>query len=385
MRIGIDARTILNPEHGDAIGSGHYTYQIIRHLLEIDQENEYVLFFDFRVREKDIRKFTRKNTRVRFYPFSDYKKYLPGAYSEILGRATLVRERLDILHSTSPLSRIPSGYRGKCITTIHNLGVFSYPELYSPLRRAKERAKIKFAIGKSDRIIASSQSIANDLVRLFGVSEERVSIIPAGIDKRFFDPPATDGSKFRAKHTIEKPYILFLGTLSPINNIVRLIEAFAEFKKTEIGKPYQLVLAGKRDWLSKMYRQTAKDFKVNADVRFTGYVVGDDLVPLFRNAEFAVMPSLYEGFGSTVLEALATGTPIIAADIPALREIADDFVRFTDPLDASAMAQSLEMFARDEALRKTFAEKGIERARRYGWSETARGTLALYRDVVKNH
>src|SRR5512135_659155 len=102
MRIGIDARTILNPEKGDAIGVGHYTYQLIRHLLNIDKVNEYVLFFDFHVREKDVKKFTCPNTKIKFYPFSDYKKYLPGAYSELLGTATLNKEKLDVLHSTSP-------------------------------------------------------------------------------------------------------------------------------------------------------------------------------------------------------------------------------------------------------------------------------------------
>ncbi len=124
MRIGIDARTILNPEKGEAIGVGHYTYQLIRHLLDFDKENEYVLFFDFRVREKDVKKFTRPNTKIKFYPFSDYKKYLPGAYSEILGTATLAKENLDILHSTSPLSRIPVGYRGKCVVTFHDLAIY---------------------------------------------------------------------------------------------------------------------------------------------------------------------------------------------------------------------------------------------------------------------
>jgi len=383
MRIGIDARTILNPEHGDAIGSGHYTYQIIRHLLEIDRENEYVLFFDFRVREKDVRKFTRENVHIRFYPFSDYKKYLPGAYSEILGRATLVRERLDVLHSTSPLSRIPAGYGGTCITTFHNLGVFEHPELYPPVRRAGERAKAKFAAQKSHRIIASSQSVADDIVRLFKVPSERISVIPAGVDTRFFHPPATDGSKFRAKHKIEKPYMLFLGTLSPINNIPRLIEAFARFKKTDAGKKYRLVLAGKRDWLSKVYRQTAKDFGVASSVLFTGYVVGDDLVPLFRNAEFFTMPSLYEGFGSTVLEALAAGAPTIASRLPALEEAAGDAVRFVNPLDAEDMAKAFEEFAKDDDLRRDFASRGPDRARKYDWNATAERTLAVYRELVK--
>src|SRR3989339_368717 len=113
MKIGIDARTILNPEKGDAIGVGHYTYQLIRHLLDADKENEYVLFFDYRVREKDIKKFTRPNSKIKFYPFSDYKKYLPGAYNEILGTATLAREHLDIFHATSPMSPVSTAHPGE--------------------------------------------------------------------------------------------------------------------------------------------------------------------------------------------------------------------------------------------------------------------------------
>ncbi|MFZ2993843.1 MAG: hypothetical protein WA064_01660, partial [Candidatus Moraniibacteriota bacterium] len=133
MKIGIDARTILNPERGEAIGAGHYAYQLIRHLLELDRENEYVIFFDFRVREKDVAKFSRDNVKIKFYPFSDYKKYLPGAYSEILGTATLSREKLDVLHTTSPMSRIPSTYSGKTIVTIYDLAVMKVPEVFPQL------------------------------------------------------------------------------------------------------------------------------------------------------------------------------------------------------------------------------------------------------------
>src|SRR3989338_8286986 len=134
MRIGIDARTILSPEKGEAIGIGHYTYQLIRHLLDLDKENEYVIFFDFRVREKDVKKFSRPNVKIKFYPFSDYKKYLPGAYSEILGTATLQKENLDVLHSTSPQSRIPAAYRGKTVVTFHDLGVYKASKCYPKMR-----------------------------------------------------------------------------------------------------------------------------------------------------------------------------------------------------------------------------------------------------------
>jgi hypothetical protein len=163
MKIGIDARTILNPEKGDAIGVGHYTYQLIRHLLDTDKENEYVLFFDFRVREKDVKKFSRPNVKIKFYPYSDYKKYLPGAYNEILGTATLAREHLDIIHTTSPMSRIPMTYHGKTVVTFHDLAVYKIPEVFPKVKRTRDRTIMSLMAGKANKIIAVSDSTKKDI------------------------------------------------------------------------------------------------------------------------------------------------------------------------------------------------------------------------------
>lgn len=383
MRIGIDARTILNPEKGEAIGAGHYTYQLIRHLLDIDKENEYVLFFDFRVREKDIKKFTRPNTRIKFYPFSDYRKYLPAAYSEILGTATLQKEKLDILHSTSPLSRIPISYQGKCVVTFHDMAAYKIPHCFPRIERAREKAVYRLMEKKADKIIAVSNSIKEDLKSTLGTPEDKIQVIYSGLDKRFFEMPAAGGEKILAKYDIQKRYILFLGTLEPSKNIVRLLEAFALFKakrKEQSNKfDYQLVLAGKRGWLSKEFYQIAKDFNVHKDIVFTGYIIGDELVPLFRNAEFFIMPSLYEGFGMTVLEAFATQTPAIISKVSSLPEIAGDAAYFVNPLDTKEIAAAIEKFAGDENLRNQYRQKGLEQARKFDWEKTARETLEIYK------
>ena len=138
MRIGIDARTILNPEIGEAAGLGHYTYQLIRHLLEVDEDlargkNEYVLFFDNRVRKRDVQKFSRKNVKIKHFPFSSHKKYLPGVYSELLIAGTLSKEKLDVLHS--PCGEIPLIYRSPTVITACNLAFFKRPELFSKKQR----------------------------------------------------------------------------------------------------------------------------------------------------------------------------------------------------------------------------------------------------------
>jgi glycosyltransferase involved in cell wall biosynthesis len=385
MRIGIDARTILNPEKGEAIGVGHYTYQLIKNLLDIDHENEYVLFFDFRVREKDVKKFTRPNTTIKFYPFSDYKKYLPGAYNEILGTATLAKENLDVLHSTSPLSRIPISYRGKCVVTFHDLAIYKCPECVSAVKSAHDKTVYNLMVKKADKIIAVSQSTKKDLQEIFKITDDRISVIYSGLDKRFYAAPAVDQQKILARFDINKKYILFLGTIEPLKNISRLLEAFAQFKeeyKKQFKKfEYQLVLSGKRGWLSKEYAQIAKDMGVGKDVVFTGYVIGDELVPLFKNAEFFVMPSLYEGFGMTVLEAFATGTPAIISNVSSLPEIAGDAAHFVNPLDKNDIAEAIMKFATDENLRNSYRTKGLEQVKKFDWEKTARETLGVYKSL----
>lgn len=391
MRIGIDARTILNPQKGEAIGAGHYTYQLIRHLLNIDKENEYVLFFDFKVREKDVRKFTRKNTTIRFYPFSDYKKYLPGAYNEILTAGTLRKEKLDVLHSTSPASRIPVSYGGRTVVTFHDMAMYEIPECFPKTKNAKDKMAYKLMVKKANKIIAVSNSIKQDVEKFFKAGS-KTEVIYSGLDKRFFKEPEDGSERVLGKFGIRKKYILFLGTVEPSKNITRLLQAFADFKKKNIkrkikaGKKktcdYQLVVAGKRGWLAKEYFQIIKDLGLKKDVVFTGYVIGDELVPLLKNSEFFILPSLYEGFGMTVLEAFATGTPSIVSDVASLKEIAGDAARFVNPMDVEDISSAIDEFSQNEELRNSFREKGLEQVKKFDWDKVARETIEVYNRVA---
>ena len=384
MRIGIDARSILNPEKGDAIGVGHYTYQLIRHLLKNDTENEYVIFFDFRVREKDIKKFSKPNVKIKFYPFSDYKKYLPGAYNEILGTATLQKEKLDVLHTTSSHNRIPMSYSGKTVVTFHDMAVFNIPQCLPMIKRTKDKATNYLMANKADKVIAVSEDLRRDVKKFLDVPDEKISVIYSGLDKRFFDQPNSDGKKVLGKYGIEKKYILFLGTLEPSKNISRLLEAFALFKQKQKQKnsnkfDYQLVLAGKRGWLSQEYQQVIKDLGLAKDVLFTGYIIGDELTPLFHNAEFFVMPSLYEGFGMTVLEAFATETPAIISKVASLPELSGEAAYYVNPLNTEELADAMMLFASDENIREQYRTKGLEQAKKFDWDKTALETLEIYK------
>ncbi len=390
MRIGIDARTILNPKKGDAIGVGHYTYQLISHILDIDKENEYVIFFDFKVREKDIRKFTRSNSTIRFYPFSDYRKYLPGAYNEILTAGTLRKENLDVLHSTSPTSRIPMSYTGKTMVTFHDMAMYKIPECFPRTKMAREKISYKLMANKVDKIIAVSESIKNDIENIFNVGS-KTEVIHSGLDKRFFENFCAGSERVLGEFGIKKKYILFLGTIEPSKNITRLLQAFSEFKKKFIQEKfkisgrkrfdYQLVLAGKRGWLAKEYIQIIKDLGLKKDVIFTGYIIGDELCPLFRKSEFFILPSLYEGFGMTVLEAFATETPAIISQTESLKEIAGNSAYYVNPLDVNEIAEAIMKFSKDEQLRDEYRKKGLERVRKFDWDDVARKTINIYKSL----
>ncbi|PIU78668.1 MAG: hypothetical protein COS72_01960 [Candidatus Moranbacteria bacterium CG06_land_8_20_14_3_00_43_56] len=382
MRIGIDARAILNPEKSVPSGVAHYVWHLVKNILEIDKNNQYVLFFDFKVRDKDVKKFTRPNVKIKFFPFSDYKKYMPGAYSEILGLATYAREKLDVLHITSPLYRVPAAYRRKVVTTFYDFAPYRVPDLFPRLSNAKIKALYKFAAKKSDQIIAVSHSTKKDAREFLGFAEDKIDVVWNGLDKRFLEECEYSKEDLKKLYNISDKYALFLGTLEPRKNLARILEGFARFKKSFQGKfDYQLVIAGKRGWLFREYFQMAEDLGIKDDVIFTGYVGGDELKPLYTYCEFFVMPSLYEGFGQTIVEAMACGAPCLVSKVSSIPEIAGDAVCYVNPHDTEGIGKAMAELARDKKLREKLSNAGREQARKFSWEKCARETLEVYKSV----
>ncbi len=379
MRIGIDARAILNPEKSAPTGVANYVWQLVKNLLEIDKENQYILFFDFKVRQKDVKRFTQSNVKIKFFPFSDYKKYMPAAYSEILGMATFARERMDVLHTTSPLYRVPATYRGKIVTTFYDFAPYCVPELFPRLLTAKLKTLYSFAAKKSDRIIAVSESTKKDAQEFLGYPGEKIATIYNGIDSRFFEEGGYSKEDLKKTYSVSDKYILFLGTLEPRKNLARVLEAFSRFKKNFSGKfDYRLVVAGKRGWLTNEYFQMAEDFGIKEETVFTGYVGGDELKPLYANAEFFVMPSLYEGFGQTIVEAMASGAPCLVSRVASIPEIAGEAAYYVDPNDTDGIAKGMAGLAASKELREKLSAAGRVQAKKFSWEKCARETLEVY-------
>lgn len=384
MRIGIDAQTILNPKLGDAAGLGHYTYQLIRHLLMIDQKNEYFLYLNYRAREKDIKKFSLPNVTIRHFPFSYYKKFLPLAYSEMLASAFFSRDNLDVLHV--PGGRAPRTYRGKLIVASYNLAMKKFPELFPKKSIIKFRMKPP-AFNKAEIVIATSNAAKKDLISDFNVGENKIKVIYNAFDEKFFrDAPISEIQRVKDKYKIDGEYILFMNTIKPLNNLSRLIEAFSKLRLILKGKKpnskYKLVLAGKSGWLADEIKQIAKDFGLKNEVLFPGYVEPEDLNALFAGADVFVSVPVYEEFGSSILEAMACGIPVICSDVPSHLEITGDAAVHVNPYDIEAMKCAILKVIDDDRLKEDLKRKGVQQARKFHWEKTAKETLKAFEEIA---
>lgn len=392
MRIGIDASTILNPERGEAVGIGHYTFMLIRHLLKMDEDfkagkNEYVLFFDNRVRKKDIERFKIKGVKISSFPFSSYQKYLPVFYSEVFINAMFSREKLDILHS--PGGFIPLTYRGKTVVTASDLAIHKFGDMFPRYQRLSA-SFTRSILSKASAVITNSLASKKDVEDFFGIPASKITPIYKGLDQRFFAKvDSKEILRVKEKYGIRGRYFLFLSTIKPINNLVRLAQNFArihqELASDENQPRYQLVLAGKEGWLSgEEIIETAKELRVNKDIVLTGYIPPEDLNGLFQGADLFLFPPYYEEFGGPALEAMASGAPVIASKIPALEEILGKAAVFVDPVDDKGWTGEIMKLVHDQGKRNNLIKLGLEQAKKYTWEKTAEETLEVYKKVCKS-
>jgi len=387
MRIGIDCRKILNPEKGESAGIGHYTYQLVRNLLKLDSENQYVLFFDHSIREKKIAKFKKSNTVIRYFPFSQYARFLPSIYEEYLIAAALERENLDVFHS--PLCVLPKNYKGACLVTLHDLAEFKSTGCFPPKECEEMQRSTSEAINKARRIITVSNSTKDDLLYLFEIDPRNVSVVYNGVDNRFFEVSSpSEIRRVKNKLGIVGDYILYVGLITPKKNILRLVAAFEELKKyraqsPEFIKDYQLVLAGNLGYGGKSKVRQIQSSKFKADIIIPGYVDADDINALYGGASVFAFPSLYEGFGLPLLEAMAKGVPVLTSNVSAMPEVVGKAALTVNPLETSEIFAGLLKIVSDKDLRQRLIDDGLEHAKNFRWQDTAQKTLDIYKTYQK--
>lgn len=369
MRIGIDMR-MLNWS-----GIGRYTHNLVDGLMRIDKDNEYILFLN----EDDIDSYTITNENFSKKPLSSKVFSLEGHYQLT---SSLWRERLDLFHSLH--FPVPLLWKHNLVTTIHDLIPLIYPKsLPSRMSRIYCYVMMRTAARKSRRVIANSYCTGRDIVRYLKIPESKVKVIYEGVNENYH--PVENESRLRKvkkRYKTSEKFIFYLGQWKPHKNILRLMRAFHRLK-IKTGIPHKLLIGGRKDPNYGEIPALARNLGLEKDIIFTGYIPEEDLPVLYSAAKLFIFPSLYEGFGLPVLEAMACGIPVVSSNTSSLPEIAGDAAIFVNPYSTEEIAQAMQEVLRDEKLRQKLIQKGLARARLFVWEKTSRETLHVYEEVDK--
>lgn len=286
---------------------------------------------------------------------------------------------VDLFHATNYVTpRVPGV---PVVVTVHDLTLLRHPELGTPaLRRLVERAAR--SVREAARVIADSEATRRDVVELLDAPPDRVRVVPLGCDPRF--SPGDAGAARRtvaAELGIAAPFVLHVGTVEPRKNLPALISAFAQARRAR-RLPQLLVLAGAPGWGVEPVRARIAAEGLAGVVRLTGPVSAAHLLALYRAADLFAFPSLYEGFGLPVVEAMACGTPVVTADVAALPEVAGGAALIVDPRDQAALAEALDRGLNDLEVRARLKAAGPARAAAFTWERCAAATLAVYDEAA---
>ncbi|MBI3912988.1 MAG: glycosyltransferase family 4 protein [Chloroflexi bacterium] len=374
MRIGID----FTAASRERAGIGRYARELVRALSSVDRANQYVLFVP-RDAHPDLLRFNwSPNFSIRRAPLNE--RWLAALWHR--ARVPLYIETfigsVDVFYSPDFL--LPPTRARRALVTVHDLSYVRVPECFpAPLLRYLNRA-VPRALRRADLILADAASTERDLIDVYRVAPAKIRVLYSAADARFrADISDADRARVRKKYALADPYILSVGTLQPRKNYVRLIRAFAHLTsnlQTPTSNPkgtfsLQLLIVGGRGWMYDEIFQSIAELTLQTRVRVMDFVAEADLPALYAMAEAFVYPSLYEGFGIPILEAMACGAPVISSDRSSMPEAGGDAALYVDPYDVNALAAALARVLNDGALRDRMRAQGFEQARKFSWEKAA--------------
>ncbi|OGF99778.1 hypothetical protein A2Y99_02345, partial [Candidatus Gottesmanbacteria bacterium RBG_13_37_7] len=274
------------------------------------------------------------------------------------------------------------------IIAIMDLSYIRFPEMFTKKDLYQLQHWTSYSVKKADKIITISNFSKSEIIDYYQISAERILVTYPGYDKDKYKKLEIINKinllKIKKKYQIEGEYILFVGTLQPRKNLIRLIEAFKKVKTGVLkGKPLQLVISGKKGWLYREIFAKVKQFGLESDVVFSGYTDPRDLPDLYRHALCLVNPSLYEGFGIPVVEAMACGCPVIVSRTSSLPEVAGQAGIYIDPGNVSDIAEKiLSVIKMSNKERRKIIQKGLNQVEKFNWENCAQETLAVLKEAV---
>lgn len=372
MRIGINGYEAVVPRFGfdkntglpNRVGSGEFCYQLLSNLPNLDKINEYSIFLPVEP-SLDLPKQTEKWKYVVFH----YLKL--WTLLGLSGKLLRLNKKLDVFFS--PTHYLPAYVPCPSVISILDVSYLHFPKLFNKKDLYQLKLWGKYSIKKASKIITISNSSKNDIIKAYGVEPKKIVVIYPGTKKLPSINHVLSMQDLKNKFDISKPYILFVGTLQPRKNIVKLVEAFSNLK----NKDLELVIVGKKGWQYEEILESPKKYGIEKRVLFLDTVSDEELPSLYKNALCFVLPSLYEGFGLPILEAMQYGCPVITSNVSSLPEAGGDAALYFNPNDSSDIAEKIEKVISDSSLREEMIKKGHEQVKKFSWEKTARETLGV--------
>ena len=374
MRIGIDTRLI------NESGIGRYIKNLLIELQKIDSKNEYVIF----LRNKDFdsltfpSNFKKVEADFAWYGIAEQVKFPPLIYSQ----------KIDLMHF--PHFNIPIFYHGKFIVTIHDLihkhHSMSHATTHGPMVFAIKKMgytkAFQTALEKSQKILVPSQFVKDQIIKEWKTKTEKITVTPEGVEENLLKVASNiskeEIQKVLKKYYVTKPFLFYAGNAHPHKNIDRLITSFFDLQKKYAG--LQLVLSGRENFFWKKILKKIQDDKLK-NIIHTGFIPDEELIAFYSSAKAYIFPSLEEGFGIPILEAMAAGAPVISSNAGSLKEVGGDAALYFNPNNVADMTEKISMVLSDQKLRNELIEKGYKRYRQFSWKKMVEQTLKIYEAV----
>lgn len=370
MQIGLDAAALKNQPHG----IGNYIKNLVLALPTVAPEEQYSIFLP----RRNIRQFSSLTQRVCLEPCPS-SRFFRVLWEQAALPWILKVRKVDVFHGLA--SAVPPQSTCPSVVTIHDLTTHIMPKQHTAGRSSYLRWMIPQSCRRADAIIAVSESTRRDLVSVLQVPSKKIVVIPLGVDDSFhkvLDPDVLFA--VRRKYNLPEEYILYLGVIEPRKNLGNLVRAYQQ--AADIHEHVPLVLAGSLGWGYKPLLREITESPVRDRVFLSGHIQQEDLAAVYSAASLFVYPSLYEGFGLPVLEAMACGTPVITSNIASLPEVAGEAAILVDPHSPHDIAEAIRRVLAHPDLRQQLSQRGVLRARSFRWDYTARQTHHVYAQLL---
>jgi glycosyltransferase involved in cell wall biosynthesis len=370
LHVGLNAHLLSLGQSYRGAGINWYIYNLLQHLPRDAGQYRYTAFLS-------ERRFSPEP------PLAVHLSRLPTVrapvrifWEQAIQPLALQQAGVNLLHAMAFVS--PLVLPCPTVVTVYDLSFLRFPKSFRPLNRLYLRAFTGWSVRRAQRVIAISESTRQDVIRFLDKPAEQVDVVYCGVDGRFRPQDPAVAVAFRREKGLPERFILFLGTLEPRKNVISLLKAYARLVAGDGSSVPALVVAGGKGWYYTEMFAAVERLGLADRVIFPGYVPEEEKPLWYDAAELFVYPSLFEGFGLPPLEAMACGTPVIVSDTSSLPEVVGDSGVTVPPTDTAALADAIATMLGDPAIRADWQHRGLDRAARFSWRETARKTARVY-------